>query len=267
MCRRDQSPLHLAVINDDFALIEQLKDVPELVLGKNKLGFTPVELASLLAKQKALELLLPQHNQPIAIQKKGDSAIRQYSRDEFEAAFSLRYLPAPYFKSVELLEEAVANCPWLLLHTVAGQEHRNLGSVLHKSLFSGKVADVAIRWIDDEMGYGLYAKNLIAKETFIGQYTGEVCRVGRFKTPQNGYCMHMPTRFWSLRYFVIDAEHAGNELRFANHSEEPCMRPYCLVDRSLVHVGFFASRQIEPGEELTFNYGKDYWKHRLSKKK
>ena len=77
--------------------------------------------------------------------------------------------------------------------------------------------------------------------------------------------MRIPTKFWSLQYFVMDAQNAGNELRFANHSDTPNIRPFCLIDRGLVHIGFFALRQIEVGEELTFDYGRAYWKYRKKK--
>lgn len=202
------------------------------------------------------------------IQKKGDTQVWTYDRDEFEKLFGITYLQTLYFENTKLLDELKASCPWLLLHTVVGQEHRSLGSLLHKSLMNGKVADVAIRWIDDVLGYGLFARNFIAKETFIGQYTGVVRKVGCFNTKRNaaklnGYCMQIPTRFWSFSRFLIDAKTAGNELRFANHSAEPSMRPFCLIDRSLVHIGFFAMRDIHPGEELTFHYGNDYWKRRI----
>lgn len=196
------------------------------------------------------------------IQKKGDREVRVYTKDEFEKLFGITYLQTPYFENARLLDELKANCPWLLLHTVVGDEHRSLGSLLHKSLMNGKVADVAIRWIDDVMGYGLFAKNFIAKESFIGEYTGIVRKVGRFRAKVNAYCMQIPTRFWSKSCFLIDAEPAGNELRFANHSGDPSMRPFCLIDRGLVHIGFFANRDIKAGEELTFDYGKAYWKRR-----
>lgn len=260
-----QGPLHLAVLNDDFAAINLLKHNPELMQRKNYLGFTALELADLLGKQNAVGILLPKIYPPIAIQGKDDSEVGYYSRQEFEKFFGIAYVQNPYFERLELLEELIANCPWLLLHTVVGEEHRSLGSALRNALFTGKVADVAIKWISDEMGYGLFAQKLIAKESFIGQYTGVVRKIACFnkdKIALNAYCMHLPTRFWSLRYFLIDALGAGNELRFANHSGLPTMKPFCLIDRSLVHIGFFATRQIKAGEELTFDYGKDYWKQR-----
>lgn len=211
-----------------------------------------------------LKPLLKMDSKLFFIQKKGDSRLRLYSKEEYEAFFGITYLPTPYFASPELCLELKQNCPWLLLHTFFGEEHRSLGAYLHTSLNMGKVVDVSIRWIDEDVGYGLFAENLIAKESFIGQYTGIVR-----KNPSrvNGYCIQIPTKFWSFCRFILDAETAGNELRFANHSDRPSMKPLCLIDRSLVHIGFFATRDIKPGEELTFNYGMDYWKYRKGLKK
>ena len=221
--------------------------------------YCPTEIQELLGDQKAKKHPL------IAIQKKGDSEIGYYSRKEFEAIFSVHYQQNLCFETSELLEKALKSCPWLLRNTFIGQEHRNLGARYRRALFDGSIEDVAIRWIDDEMGYGLFAQNVIAKETFIGQYTGVVKRYERFKTQRNAYCMQMPTGFFSFCYLFIDAKSAGNEMRFANHSDAPTMKPICMIDRSLVHIGLFACRDIKPNEELTFNYGKDFWRFRKKK--
>ncbi len=252
--RHYQAPLHLAVLQDDFAAINLLKANPELLSRKNGLGFTAIELASLLGKQKALELLQPKIYPPIAIQIKESDEVGYYSRQQFEKQFGIKYLQTPYFENLQLLEKLIQNSPWLLSHTIVGREHNSLGSFYRKALFNGELAELAIKWISDKMGYGLFAQNFIAKESFIGQYTGIVRNVSRFKREHNPYCMHIPTKFWSFHYFLLDAKSAGNEMRFANHSNKPAMKLYCLLDRSLVHIGLFALRNIEPGEELTFNY-------------
>lgn len=201
----------------------------------------------------------------VSIQKKGDDSVREYTISEFEAFFGITYLATPYFESEALKQEMKESGPWLLLNTVMGEEHRSLGASLHKALESGQVADVAIKWIDDEIGYGLFAKNLIAKESYIGQYTGIVTKHMSDMRDKTAYCMRIPTKFWTLSRFYMDALKAGNELRFANHSDAPTIRPYCLIDRGLVHIGFFALVDIEAGRELTFNYGQDFWKNRRKK--
>jgi len=263
--RRFQPPLHLAIINDDFSAIGLLKHNPEQLLRKNWLGFSPVELANLLGKFEIADELHPAIHPPIAFQLEGQGEVAYCNRLQFEELFGVHYLPTLAFVSNDLLEKVVNNCPWLFKHTVIGQEHRSLGSSLRRQLYEGQTANVAIKWIDETMGYGLFAMQAIPKEQFIGHYTGVVRKLRRFSPEINGYCMHLPTRFWSYDYFVIDAEKAGNELRFSNHSDEPNMRPFCVIDRDLVHICLFACQDIEAGEELTFDYGKDYWRKRTKK--
>ncbi len=239
----------------DASAVKLLSTNDELLSSRNAIGFTPLETALLLGKYELTQFLGFKESRKFKVQKKGESALLEMAQSEYEAFFRIKHLLCPFFESRALLEKLIQNCPILLRSTFIGDEHRTLGAALRASLFTGKVADVSIRWVSDYVGYGLFAEKLIAKESYIGQYTGVVRNVGRFSYKRNDYCMHIPTRFFSFCYFLMDASKMGGEMRFANHSNRPNMKPFCLIDRSLVHVGFFALRNIEPGEELTFNYG------------
>jgi hypothetical protein len=197
-----------------------------------------------------------------AIQLQGNRGISFCSIDEFQKLFEIAYAPTLLFQTDNLLEKVIANTPWLLRYTVVGQEHRNFGAVLHKKMAEGRVANVAIKWIDDEIGYGVFAREDIPSQAFIGEYTGVIKQVSRFRPNLNAYCMHYPTKFFSYNYFVIDAQEAGNEMRFLNHSDRPNLKPMCVIDDGLQHIVLFASKPIASGEQLTFNYGRDYWKRR-----
>ena len=58
--------------------------------------------------------------------------------------------------------------------------------------------------------------------------------------------------------YVIDASETGNESRFINHSCSPNLDTVSVVgyhgDPALTRIAFFANQDIEPGDELTFNY-------------
>lgn len=262
--KKHQSALHLAVIQEDFSAVELLKNNPELVQQKNWMGFTPFELANLLGKKEIGEALRP-HIEPLfALKKTKDAPVTFHPIIEFEQYFGITYLPTLCFANISLLEQVVKNCPWLLAYTVIGQEHRHLGASLRQKIMTGQVAQVSIEFIDEEIGYGLFAQEEIAKDAFVGTYTGIVRKIQRFSPELNAYCMHYPTRLWSYHYFVVDAEQAGNEMRFINHSEKPNLRPFSIIDRGLQHIALFATRHVAAGEELTFNYGKDYWKKRIA---
>ena len=57
---------------------------------------------------------------------------------------------------------------------------------------------------------------------------------------------------------TVDATYCGNFSRFLNHSHEPNLQVYNIQHDEptprLLHLCFFAIRNIRPFEELTFDY-------------
>lgn len=133
-----------------------------------------------------------------------------------------------------------------------GQTHRELiESPIHP--------DVDIRWVGEEVGHGVFAKDKIKKGTFIGEYTGIVRENVRvYFEPLNHYCYEYPILDRLERSFVIDATQ-GNFTRFINHSYEPNLKPeYAFLD-GFYHCIFFALKDIQKEEQLCYNYGRNYW--------
>lgn len=55
---------------------------------------------------------------------------------------------------------------------------------------------------------------------------------------------------------IVDASRIGNGARFANHSCKPNAKLVPIhVENEYPRIGLFATRPIEPGEEITYNYG------------
>lgn len=258
---KEEPPLHLAVLHDDLEQLKALAQNEALKNVKNWLGYTALELAYLLYKTACINILHPEKKRLIQISPPHQTT-KQYDPVQFEEKFGLRYLSHLHFATYPLLQKAIRNCPWIIKSTALGEENRTLGMQYQEQISSGYVADVTIRWINETIGYGLFANEEMAKGTYIGEYTGQVRRMSRVRPDYNAYCFHYPTRLWSWNYFVIDAQHEGNELRFINHSPQPNLQPVCLFDRGLLHLAFITNDEVKAGEQLTFDYGPDYWVHR-----
>lgn len=256
------TPLHLAVIDGDEAAVESLKVNAELLESREACGFTPLELAQLLGKRRCQQLLGGVMPSSVKIQDKGADQVVSLTVEEFEKTFNLVYRPFLVFESYTQLVEVIRSCPYLLRSQRLAKENYEWGRLYSKELATGTIADVSIRWINESMGYGVFAEADIPEGSFIGEYTGVVRRLYRRYPNPNAYCFRYPTRLWSLKYFAIDALHESNVLRFINHSDRPNLLPLCAVDRRLLHQLLFANRLIPKGQQLTFDYGPDYWVRR-----
>ncbi len=115
-------------------------------------------------------------------------------------------------------------------------------------------------------GFGLKTLEAIKKHDFIDEYRGEVINLSEaakrvteeYKATGNYYLLDYDSAAGEL----LDGGRKGNITRFANHSCDPNCRIekfiICGTDEALsaeFQIGLFANRDIEAGEELTYNYG------------
>ena len=127
----------------------------------------------------------------------------------------------------------------------------------------GLDGDVEIREAPGK-GEGLFASRRIKEGTFIMDYLGEEMTAAELDERYENllearYALEL-TGPLGLNPTFIDAVNPerSNLGRYINH----CSRPTCrkvrqrFPDRCL---RFFAARDIDPGEELTFDYGESYW--------
>jgi len=111
-----------------------------------------------------------------------------------------------------------------------------------------------VRKRSDVHGVGVFARERISKNTRIVDYAGELVRnrdTGpREKRYQARGCIWIfrVNRLWSR-----DAAVGGNIARFINHS----CRPNCWVEIAGTTIWIRASRTIDAGEELTYDYSTD----------
>ena len=123
------------------------------------------------------------------------------------------------------------------------------------------LAPMSLRWLGDDVGYGVFASEDILADGFIGIYTGEV--VARQDYMSVDYAWAYPLKTLEGGKIILDAKFKGNEMRFVNDSRTPnCVVKYVLGFDGIWHVCYVASKLIKKGEQILVSYGEGYWKTR-----
>lgn len=99
------------------------------------------------------------------------------------------------------------------------------------------------------VGQGLFATAWIYKADFVLEYTGKKIPTKRANTMNTRYLFEID------RKWTIDGSKRCNVARYINHSCVPNCEASIRKGKILVH----ALRDITKGEELTINYGKEYF--------
>jgi len=101
-------------------------------------------------------------------------------------------------------------------------------------------------------GLGLFAAESIAKRTYIVEYSGRRLnnKQAEAMEAKNSKYLYEVNNRWT-----IDGSSRKNIGRYANHS----CRPNCETDRRRDGKVFIrAIKNIKLGDEITYNYGRDY---------
>lgn len=108
-------------------------------------------------------------------------------------------------------------------------------------------------------GYGLFVGEPIAKGDFLGEYKGEILAIPEWE--RRGMLYEWSGNQYSFNLNAeqeVDSAHSANKLRYINNSTHPrtinCA-PAVKLCNTVSRIGLFATRDLEPGEELFFNYG------------
>jgi uncharacterized protein len=98
-------------------------------------------------------------------------------------------------------------------------------------------------------GRGLFTEEPIPRGACIIEY------IGRPATPAEQKANTAKYLFWTSDTTMINGNVASNTARYINHA----CRPNCEVDLKARRIYIFAARNIKPGEELTYDYGEEYF--------
>ena len=100
-------------------------------------------------------------------------------------------------------------------------------------------------------GLGLFATMPIRRGTWLLEYTGALLTNAEALKKENKGARYL---FEINSRWTIDGSPRSNIARYANHSCKPNLEVEIVKKRVLLRT----IRSIEPGDELTYNYGHDY---------
>lgn len=102
-------------------------------------------------------------------------------------------------------------------------------------------------------GLGLYAGQDIPKGACIIEYIGRVIKGEEEYTSTSKYLFEVN------KNTTIDGRDRSNTARYINHS---CL-PNCEIEIRKGRVFVMARKNIKAGEELGYDYGKEYWNEHI----
>src|SRR3989338_547511 len=131
------------------------------------------------------------------------------------------FLSHPLFTTSALCEIVLSRVAAAKARGLIPAEKIWLGVYFDREIAEGVSPPIAIRWVDDEVGRGVFAEKRIPPRAYVGEYTGVVSEQTPEEVKEKRYCIRYPVWDTPLSPFVIDAEEQGHFTRFLNHSERP----------------------------------------------
>uniref|UniRef100_A0A8C1J3E6 Euchromatic histone-lysine N-methyltransferase 1a n=1 Tax=Cyprinus carpio TaxID=7962 RepID=A0A8C1J3E6_CYPCA len=114
----------------------------------------------------------------------------------------------------------------------------------------------------ERMGWGVRSLQDIHEGAFVCEFAGEIISDGEANVRENdSYMFNLDNKVGEV--YCIDAQFYGNVSRFMNHLCEPNLFPVRVFtkhqDMRFPRIALYASKAIQAGDELGFDYGDPYW--------
>jgi SET domain-containing protein len=123
-----------------------------------------------------------------------------------------------------------------------------------KKVLKGKIPNLVAK--RSKAGIGAFANREFKRSDFIAEYTGRKIKDADADKSNSVYLMAYQDGY------TIDGAPKTNKARYINHSCDP--NAFCCLEDGKLNIR--ARRRIHVGEEVTFNYGKEYFQDIISKK-
>lgn len=256
--------LHIALLENRLDQLEDLIGYGHSVSVANRWGMTPIDLAYFLGRKDFLPLLRPyKEEESMSVYRNSDQKIHEIPLKDFEKKLEIECIEHLEFEHPDYLRWVVAKCQRQLRRQNTRKMNRWTLALHQKGILNPRSDHIYIRYIDHRMGYGVFAKKDLPALTYIGEYTGVVTRRHPKKTRLNDYVFGYLAGPKNTP-FIIDARKKGNFTRFINHSESPNMNSRWVIVKGVTRIIVFTNAFIPKGTQLTYDYGKYYWRSRAA---
>lgn len=195
------------------------------------------------------------------VEKEGYTSI--ITTKELEERFQISYIPQLDFAKLNYFQKICRKTAKFHRKGLLDEEQLWLGAYFQKEILSAPLPPIRLRWIDENVGWGVFAERDLKPMEYIGEYAGLV-RQRKRTDAKNAYCFEYVIAQGERSAYNIDALDQGGIVRFINHSSKPNLMSALATMKDLSHVILYVSKYISKGDQLCYDYGPDYWKKRLT---
>lgn len=184
-----------------------------------------------------------------------------YSIEQFEKMTGIQWQTNLTFKDFHLVPKIKKKAAKLYKKGEMTLEQIWLGKYFQKEIETNYTPDVAIRWIDSILGWGVFASRDFKKMEFIAEYVGTVRKSMRADR-KNAYCFEYPIASGMKTPYTIDALECGSIARFINHSENANLNSSLATFDDVGHIILYTKKPLAKETQLCYDYGPNYWSKR-----
>ncbi len=120
-----------------------------------------------------------------------------------------------------------------------------------------QIDDWGLKVKKSKAGLGLFATKDIPKGVCLIEYFGRELSEAEQYTSRSKYLFEISSKI------TIDGQARKNIARYINHSCKPNAEPE--IEKGKIFI--FSKRKIKAGEEICYDYGKDYFNEHIGKRK
>lgn len=236
--------LHIAALQQQEGIPQAINKDPQLLRQRNHYGFTAQELARFLCSSKGEPF------RPLPENEEKSQILDQ-----------LTFFSCPVFENEAIFHHILFHTHKAKEKNLIAPEKTWMGIYFDKEIQQNFHPSISIRFLDPEVGCGVFAMQRIPSCSFVGEYTGIVRERKSNYVKHKTYCVRFEGWELGRKKFIIDAEKGGNFTRFINHSANPNLSLQSVYWRGMPRMIFIALKEIPEGTQLTFDYGTCFWKN------